>query len=195
MGSSFMTGRLGERLLDERLTITDDCQNRDGIQRLFDSEGVIGQRVQLVDRGISRAVVHDLASAALADTISTGHASLMGPGTPLAANLFVSPGDAGQEDLLRRIDRGIYVTRFHYIGVVNAASTDWCGMTRDGTFLIEDGRLSRPVRDLRFANRIVDSLNSIGGIGRKRLTSRGYFGCATVPAMVIDGFQFTSQTR
>lgn len=195
MGSSFMTGKLGERLLDERLTIIDDCRDPAGITRQFDSEGVVGQRVEIVVQGTPRAVVHDLTSAALAGTDSTGHASTMGPGTPLAASLLVSPGDASHEDLLAGIDRGVYVTRFHYIGIVNAARTDWCGMTRDGTYLIEGGRLTRPVHDLRFSDRIVASLSNVVAIGRDRLTSRGYFGCATVPAMVIDGFQFTSQTR
>ena len=88
--------------------------------------------------------------------------------------------------------RGLLVTRFWYVRPVHALRTIITGMTRDGTFLIEDGRVVRPVRDLRFTQSIVDALADVRSIGRERTASRGYFGATLAPWVHLGGFTFSS---
>ena len=118
----------------------------------FDAEGVPKSPRPLIQDGVATGVVHDTRSAALAggDARSTGHA--LAPGGagvgPAPTNLvLVGGGAAGVDELAAPIERGIYVTRLWYVNTVHPKHTLLTGMTRDGTFLIEDGRIARPLRD------------------------------------------------
>ena len=104
---------------------------------------------------MAAAVVHDRRSAALAGTRSTGHALAPGgaPHGPRPLNLVLAGGGAPDADeLCEPIERGIYVTRLWYANVVRPKETLITAVTRDGTFLIEDGAVTRPLRDLRLTD-------------------------------------------
>ncbi len=190
-GSSFMTDHFGERLVDERLNISDDALDQRGLPDTFDLEGVPRSRVSLIDGGRPVGAVHDLTTASREGCRSTGHAGPRGPGSPSAAHLFVQGGDAAREDMLATVDFGLYITRFHYIAPVNAAQTRWTGMTRDGVFVIDKGEVSRPVQDVRFDERILGSMQRLRSLSRGRRITRPRGVTAVVPAMVIDGFNIT----
>ena len=109
----------------------------------------------LIDDGVAHAVVHDMRSAARAHAVSTGHALTPGgaPDGPIPTNLVLHGGGAASlEELCAPIERGIYVTRLWYVNTVEPREAVLTGMTRDGTFLIEDGRIGRPLRDVRFTD-------------------------------------------
>jgi predicted Zn-dependent protease len=194
-GRSFM--ELGERVMGENVCIRDDGQDVSGLPATLDFEGVPKQRVDLVTDGVATAVVHDTVTAQRAGTQSTGHA-LPRPNNfgPLAWNLFMAPGSSSREAMVGGMQRGILVTRFHYVNVVHPKKAILTGMTKDGTFLVEDGRISRPLRNFRFTQSIPEAFSHISAISADtRLVAAEYSGInARVPALRIDRFNFTGVT-
>jgi PmbA protein len=189
---SFM--RPGDRLMSELISIADDAGDPSGLPFPFDDEGVSTRGVSCVEEGVCRSFVHDSATAAREDVPSTGHAIPM-PNTfgPWARHLTVAPGDRSLDDLIADCDGGLYITRLWYVRDVHPLKTIITGMTRDGTFRIEDGRLGRPVRDLRFTQSIVDALDDVRGVGRERAVRLDEAERAMlVPALCLGGFTFTS---
>jgi predicted Zn-dependent protease len=195
-GRSFMGGRFGEKLVGENITFWDDGLDPAGVPVAFDFEGVPKQRVTFFERGVAKDVVYDSFTAGRDGKQSTGHALPSGTGYgPIPLNLFLAPGDADQQGLLAGIRRGIWVTRFHYVNVVHPMQTILTGMTRDGTFLIEDGQVTRPVRNLRFTQSVLEALSHVEAIGRERRMLQDDLGGTCVPALRIAGFNFTSVTQ
>lgn len=188
---------LDSQVMGRNVSIWDDGQDATGMPSVIDFEGVAKRRVDLITDGVARAVVHDTASARRAGTSSTGH-SLPAPNAagPMAWNLFMAPGSGSKEGMLAEIDRGIWVTRFHYVNIVHPRKAILTGMTKDGTFLIEGGRVTRPVRNLRFTQAIPEAFSQISAISAAtRLVAPEYSGIvARVPALRIDGFSFTGAT-
>ncbi len=196
-GRAFTSGRLGEAALDPALTIVDDATAPGTVGYPFDAEGTPAQRVELVRDGVLRGVVHDRATGARAGTGSTGH-GLPAPNTfgPVAANPLVAPGDGGSvQDLVDGCERGLLVTRFHYTNVVQPLETVLTGMTRDGTFLVEDGRVVGAVRNLRFTQSVLAALARVEAVSTETgYASELFFGGARCPALRLPAFAFTSTT-
>jgi PmbA protein len=194
-GRSFM--ELGERVMGENVTIWDDGTDPSGLPSPIDFEGVAKQRVELVTDGMATALVHDSATARRAGVRSTGH-GLPAPNTfgPLAWNLFMAAGSSSKAAMLSSIDRGVWVTRFHYVNIVHPRRGVLTGMTKDGTFLIENGRIARPIRNLRFTQAMPEAFSRIEAIAADtRLVAAEYSGInARVPALRIGRFAFTGAT-
>jgi predicted Zn-dependent protease len=191
-GRSFM--RPGVQLMSESVTIDDDSLDGERDPFPFDSEGVATRPVSIIDRGVCRDLVHDTATALRDGVESTGHALPMpNPGGPHARHLALAPGDRSVEELIAATERGLFVTRLWYVRSVHPLRTIITGMTREGTFLIENGRLGRPVRDLRFTQSIVDALADVRGVGRERRLHRAETENALlVPHLHLGRFAFTS---
>ena len=153
---SFMNDHFGEQLAANSVTIYDDAFDPEGGPIGFDFEGVPKQRVAMIDQGVARAVVYDSFTANREGKENTGHA-LPAPNTfgPYPTHLMMAAGEAGREELFKGIERGVYVTRFHYCNIVHPVRTLFTGMTRDGTFLIEHGELTQPVRSFRLDRKSV----------------------------------------
>ncbi|TMF62697.1 MAG: TldD/PmbA family protein [Chloroflexi bacterium] len=189
---SFM--RPGERITGESVNIWDDGVDPSGVPTPFDFEGVPKQRVNLIEGGVASGLVYDMQTAQRAGRQSTGH-GLPAPNTegPFAVNLFMGPGTTPKADLASDIKRGIWVTRFWYVRVVHPKASIITGMTREGTFLIENGRITRPVKDLRFTQSMLDALNGTLAISQStKLEISEYLGAARVPAVRLKAFTFTS---
>lgn len=191
-GRSFMAGKFGEKICGENITIWDDGLDPRTNVYPHDLEGMPKQKVDLIANGVANSVVYDSYTAYKEGKESTGH-SIGGTGTqgPYAWNLFFAPGDASVEDMIANTKRGLFVTRFHYTNIIHPLLTIITGMTRDGTFLIEDGKISKPVKNLRFTESILDALSNVEMIG-KELSLQG---SATVPAIKIKNFRFTGATE
>ena len=201
-GRSFMGPNFGKRIVDPRITIADDPGRRQGFAFPFDFEGVAKQRVVLIERGVARNVVYDSLTAGRENKRSTGHALLAPPFYPMASNLVMSPGDKTVDQMVASTERGVYITRFHYCNLIDPMPVSITGMTRDGTFLIERGRITRPVRNLRFTESVLDALNRVAAVGsRLQLVSEsGGYGHrfatgSLVPALKIEKFNFTGATE
>jgi len=188
---SFM--RFGERMMSETVTITDDVRRPELAPLPFDGEGATTQPVTIIDRGVCAAVVHDSVTAARAGAPTTGH-SFAQPNSDgaLPHYLCLEGRDGDPESMIAACRRGLLVTRFWYVRPVHTLNTIITGMTRDGTFLIESGRIVRPVRDLRFTQSVVAALSDVRSIGAARLASRGYFGASLAPWLHLGRFTFSS---
>ena len=196
-GRAFTTERLGEPIVDSRLTLVDDAISPSSTGAPFDYEGTPKQRVELIRDGVAAAVVHDRHSAAKAGVASTGH-GLPPPNThgPLPMDPVLLPGtDGSVEDLIGRSERALLVTRFHYTNVVHPKETSITGMTRDGTFLVEDGRITSGVRNLRFTQPILAALEHINGLSTDTSFATEIFDAgARFPALSLPAFNFNSTT-
>ncbi|HEX2111834.1 MAG TPA: metallopeptidase TldD-related protein [Gaiellaceae bacterium] len=196
-GRSFFSGRLGHRVFDPSFSLVDDALDPDGLPKAFDFEGVPKQRVELVAGGVARDVVWDSRTGARAGKSSTGHA-LAAPAQahgPLALNLAVAGGDATPEDLAERVGDGIYVSRLHYLSVVDAREAIFTGMTRDGTFRVERGRITEPLVNLRFTTSFPALAERLLGLSRERklVNQSDFYGerypyGALVPAVATEHF-------
>lgn len=186
----------GKRIGSEIVTIRDDGHDPAGLPMAFDAEGVAKQRVELVERGICRGVVHDAQTAARAGVASTGHGlPAPNPWGPFPMNMVMDPGTSTREELIAGLERGLLVTRFHYTNPVHPKLAIVTGMTRDGTFLVEGGRIVGPVRNLRYTQSYLAALAGTVAVGRERKTLRGFLGGVVVPAVRIDNWTFTGGTE
>jgi PmbA protein len=186
----------GKQVASPLVTITDDGRDPIGLPMGFDAEGVAKQRLVLLDRGACRDLAFDAQTAARAGRRSTGH-GLPAPNTygPFPINMAMAPGEASLDELIGGLDRGLLVTRFHYTNPVYPKRVVITGMTRDGTFLVEGGKVVGPVRNLRFTMSYLDALAGVEAVGRERRTLRGFLGGSTVPALRLSSFSFTGATR
>ncbi len=189
---SFMCGKIGEKVCGDNITIHDDGLDPDFRPLPFDFEGLPRQKVTLIESGVARGVVHDRTTAAKAGVEPTGHA-LPPPATwgPYPSHLHLVPGDCRAEDMIASTERGLLVTRFHYTNVAHAMRTEITGMTRDGTFLIENGKLTRGVKNLRFTQSVLGALSEVEMIGSVCRMAEG----AMVPALKIGRFRFSGATE
>jgi PmbA protein len=193
-GRSFM--ELGKKVMGDNVSIWDDGTDPAGIPGPIDFEGVVRKRVDLVTDGVATAVVHDAATGSRAGIGSTGHGlpapNLLGP---MALNTFMAPGTTPRDDLIGGIERGVWVTRFHYINPVHPKKAILTGMTKDGTFLIENGRLTRPVLNFRFTQSIPEAFSDVRAASREtKLLPGEFFGASRVPALHLGSFNFTGTT-
>lgn len=201
-GRSFMSGRFGEKVTGENISIWDDGLESRNLPMPFDFEGVPKQRVDFIKSGVANDVAYDSYTAGKEEgKTSTGHA-LPAPNTfgPFPWNVAMEPGDATKEEMLASMKKGLWVTRVHYVRPVHPLKTIITGMTRDGTFLIEDGEFVAPVKNLRFTQSILEALSEVQMIGRETKLGREAFmenliGGIRVPALKIDRFTFTSATE
>jgi predicted Zn-dependent protease len=195
-GVSFMAGHLGEQLVGENVTILDDPLADDMMAIAFDGEGVPKAPLTLIERGVARAVAHDTLTGPKAGLASTGHA-LPAPNSygPYPTRLRMLGGSTPKAELIKGIERGIWVTRFHYTNLAEARTATITGMTRDGTYLIERGEIVRPLKNMRFTSGGLEALRNVRAIGRETKLTLGYMGVTRAPAIVVDGFQFTGVTR
>jgi PmbA protein len=194
---SYLAGRIGERIFHPSFSLHDDALDPAGLPKAFDFEGVPKQRVAIVVQGVAKDVVWDRRTAARAGRESTGHA-LVAPAQsygPQPFNLSVPAGDASTEELVSRVGEGIYVTRLHYVNIVDPREGLITGMTRDGTFRIEEGKVTRPLVNLRFTTSFPALLASLLGLGDTvRLVNQSdFYGerypfGALVPAVATEAF-------
>jgi PmbA protein len=186
----------GRKVGSELVSIVDDGGDPAGLPMAFDYEGVRKHRVPLLEGGVCRRVVHDSQTAARAGTSSTGHGlPAPNPWGPFPLNSVMAAGSTPRDELVGGLDRGLLVTRFHYTNAVHPKLAIITGMTRDGTFLVEGGRIVGPVRNLRFTQSYLDAIAGVSAVSSTRKTIRGFLGAAVVPAVRIDAWTFTGATE
>jgi PmbA protein len=200
---SYLTGRIGEKVFDERVSIADDALDARGYPKAFDFEGTPKQRVELIEQGVARGVVWDRTSAARAGDgkTATGHA----PPAPLRQygalpfSLSLAEGDAESVDeLCELVGDGLYVTRVHYVGIVHPREGVLTGMTRDGTFRIRDGKIAEPLVNLRFTVAVPQILADVPGLTKspRLVNTNDFYGeryplGALMPALATAHFNIT----
>jgi predicted Zn-dependent protease len=164
----------------------------------FDFEGVPRKRLVLIEAGVARELPHSTRTAKKAGAQSTGHS--FGPlsahgGLPL--HVVLAPGDAALEAMIASTPKGLLVSRFWYTNVAEPAKAVITGMTRDGLFLIENGRIAGPVCNLRFTESVLDALSRVEAVGAELQGVGGEWdgGLTRVPALKLSAFRFTGATE
>lgn len=193
---SCLSGRVGKALFGKNITIADDAYHREQCGAPFDGEGVPRQRVILVDRGVVQNLVYSRRSAEQAGTKATGH------GFPLPneygeapLNLVVEGGKTTVDEMVASTERGLLVTRLWYIREVDPYEKIMTGMTRDGLFLVEKGKIRSAVRNFRFNQSVLEMLRNVESLGpARRATGEEAFEMV-VPPMKIGNFHFSEVTK
>ena len=186
----------GRSIGSGRIDLYDDPTDPAGTPASFDYEGVPKRRLTLLEGGVCREAVHDSRTAARAGTSSTGHGlPAPNPWGPFPLHLSLAPGSTPRDALIGDLDRGLLVTRFHYTNVVQPKSVVITGMTKDGLFLVEDGAIKGPVRNLRFTQDYLAALAAVEDVSAERRTVEGLLGTAVVPSLRIGAFTFTGTTE
>jgi predicted Zn-dependent protease len=195
-GSSFLSGRLGERITGKAVTVVDDATEPRTMALPFDFEGVQKRPVALLERGVAVGVVHDTYTAVRAQTRSTGHA-LPAPNSygPFATSLVMSPGDSSLDELIEGTERGLLVTRFFYTNLLDPRQTTFTGMTRDGLYRIEGGKIVGAAKNMRVTDSVLGALERITSMSAEREAHRATVGTVLAPAVRIDGLNFSSGTE
>lgn len=202
-GRSYLCGKLGTKVIDERITIVDDPFDKRGFTFPFDFEGVSKKKLVLVDKGIAKNVVYDSLTASRVKKKSTGHAlAAPNPFGPVPGHVITKGCDKTLKQMISETEKGILVTRLHYTNLIDPYKLIFTGMTRDGTFLIENGKITRGLKNLRFTENVFEILNRVDAISKNPVlvaSEPGYggrFGRGTIsPAIKIRDFTFTSATE
>ncbi len=196
-GRSFLTGKLNTQICNKKITLSDDPYLKNGSGIPFDFEGYPRKAVTLIDRGKAVGMVTNRKTAKKLNMKNTGH-SLGADESfgPIPLNLHIHKGNDNINKMIESTKKGILVTRLHYVNILNPMNTLITGMTRNGTFLIENGKVKHGVKNFRFTDSIIEALNNVEMIGDKSFVqSGGFWGGFNVPAMKIRNFNFTSLTE
>lgn len=193
---SCLNERLGKPLFGENISLWDDVYHPLQAGAPFDGEGIPRQKVLLVEKGVPRNLVYARATAKKMNATPTGHAlPLPNEFGEAPVNLVWSGGDTSLEEMIASTDRGILVTRLWYIREVDPYEKILTGMTRDGTFLIENGRLAGGIRNFRFNQSLIEMLAQVEQLGPAVRAAGEESFEMVVPAMKVRNFHFTEVTK
>jgi len=193
---SFLTGRIGKKLFGDNIHVTDDAYHPLQFGAPFDGEGVARKSLSLVDGGVPKDLAYARQTAKAMSVEPTGH------GFPLPnehgeapLNIVVAGGKYCLPEMIASTDRGVLVTRLWYIREVDPYKKILTGMTRDGTFYVEDGRVQHGIRNFRFNQSLIELLNCAEMLGPSERASGEESAPMVVPAMKVSEFNFTEVTK
>ena len=196
-GRSF--AKLGAAQFDRTLTIRDDATDPATVGVAFDAEGTPKRALDVVRAGVTAGLLDTRRTAAKRGTQSTGHAVEGGDQIgALPSNVIVDPGDRAAADLVGGVERGILVTDFWYTRILDPRTQVVTGLTRNGVWLIEGGRIVRPVTNMRFTQSFLEALapGAVKGVSAERALIRGGFdGAYLVPTLHLSSWNFTGGAR
>lgn len=193
-GRGPLSGKLGRKVTGEAVTIWDSGLDRRTLPMPFDFEGMPKRRLAIITRGAAKAVTtNHYRARRMGKRRSSGHALPASSGSEcMPMHLFMQGGTSSARALVAGLKRGLLVTRFWYTNVLEPMRTVLTGMTRDGTFLVEDGEVVAPVRNLRYTENILEALGRIEGLSRRLALVRGP---VVVPTALVRQVQFSGATQ
>ena len=193
---SCLNDRMGKPLFGKNISVYDDAYHPLQLGAPFDGEGMPRQKVQLVDHGIPANLVYSRNSAKVSKKKPTGHGfTLPNEYGEAPMNLVFAGGNSSLEEMMASTDRGLLVTRLWYIREVDPYEKIMTGMTRDGLFLVERGKVTSAVRNFRFNQSLLEMLRNVELMGTAvRATGEEAFEMV-VPAMKVRNFHFSQVTK
>jgi len=193
---SCLLKRIGKPLFGKNISITDDAYHPQQLGAPFDGEGIPRQRVSLVEGGVPRNLVYSAGSAKKSGKKPTGHGfALPNEYGEAPMNLVFGGGNSSIEEMVASTDRGLLVTRVWYIREVDPYEKVMTGMTRDGLFLVEKGKVTGAVRNFRFNQSLIELLQNVEAMSpASRATAEEAFEMI-VPSMKVHNFHFTEPTK
>ena len=162
---SCLSGRLGKNVSGSDVTITDDGRLENGYNSVkFDAEGVPTRKNEIIKNGVLNTYLHNTSSAKRYGTQTTANAGLI---TPLPFNIAINNGKLNKEEIISGIQKGLIVTNVWYTRFQNYASGDFSTIPRDGMFLVENGKISGAVKELRINANLIKLLGNISAVGNE----------------------------
>ena len=193
---SCFNDRMGKKIFGDNITLWDDVYHPLQAGATYDGEGYPRQKVLLVDRGVPRNLVYARATARKMKTKPTGHGfALPNEYGEAPMNLVFAGGDKSVDEMIRSTERGILVTRLWYIREVDPYAKILTGMTRDGTFLVENGQVAGGIRNFRFNQSILEMLSNVEMLGPAVRAAGEESFEMVVPAMKVRNFHFSEVTK
>lgn len=195
-GKSFVCHNRGKKIFPETITISDDPFDELTLPIPFDLVGYPREKIYLIKDGVVEDGVYDHLTAlkynrkCTGNTLSPEYASF----GALPFNLVMKEGDNSFEEMVSSTKKGIYISRLHYVNILNPMSVQLTGMTRDGTFLIEDGKMLRAIKNMRFNTSVIDMLKAVDMISKERQIKPGSVGPTVAPYFRTNNFTFSSKT-
>ena len=193
---SCFTGQVGKKVFGENISIADDVSHPAQAGAPWDGEGIARRAVVLVEQGVLKHLVYARHTAKKMSTEPTGHGFLLpNEWGEAPMNLVFAGGDTSLEEMVRTTARGVLVTRLWYIREVDPYEKILTGMTRDGTFYVEDGKVRHPVRNFRFNQSLKEMLNQVELLGPAVRAAGEEAFEMVVPPMRVKNFHFTEVTK
>jgi predicted Zn-dependent protease len=193
---SFLTDRVGTKLFGENINISDDVYHPLQFGAPFDGEGVCRKALPLVERGVIRNLTYARSTAKAMGVEPTGHGfPLPNEWGEFPTNIVFAGDEHSINEMIATTARGVLVTRLWYIREVDPYKKILTGMTRDGTFYIEDGKLQHGIRNFRFNESLIDMLNSVEMMSAAERASGEESAPMIVPALKLSSFHFTEVTK
>ena len=195
-GKSFYSANRRKKIFPEIITILDDPLDEFTLPIPFDFAGYPREKIYLIKDGVIIDGVYDHLTAlkynlkCTANTLPPESASM----GAIPFNLAMKGGEDNVRDIISNTKKGVYITRFHYVNVLNPMSVQLTGMTRDGTFLIEDGKMIKAIKNMRFNTSVIDMLKAVDMISKERQTKKGFVGPVVAPYLRTKNFTFSSKT-
>ena len=193
---SFVSNNRGKKIFPEAINISDDPFDELTMPIPFDLVGYPREKIDLIKDGVIKDGVYDHLTAlkynrkCTGNTLPPEHASF----GALPFNLVMKEGTNSVEEMISSTKKGIYISRLHYVNILNPMSVQLTGMTRDGTFLIEDGKLTRAIKNMRFNTSVIDMLKAVDMISKERQIKSGFIGPTVAPYLRTNNFTFSSKT-
>ena len=187
-GRSFLSKKgggikLGDKIFDERINFYTDPWHNEVPAAPWTPDGQARKKMDIIRNGVVKNIFYDRYWASQKNVESV----------PFPGNAIMDGGTASLEDMIRDTKRGILVTRFWYIRTVDPQTLLYTGLTRDGTFFIENGRIKHPIKNFRFNESPVIMLNNLETLGKQVRVSAGGGGVNFfLPYMKLRDFTFTS---
>ncbi|MDR1704124.1 MAG: TldD/PmbA family protein [Clostridiales bacterium] len=190
-GTSYAAGKLGEKFFGDNIFVEDDVNNPGTYQRFFDVEGHPRKSIKLIDGGKVVNFLYCSKTAQRDGVQSTGHAISSGGNGGYPFNIVMRGGDSSVEEMIAGTKKGLLITRFNYTNTVNPKTLQITGLTRDGTFMIKDGKIAYPVANMRFTEFLTAAFSNVAALSREVVKAGTWGGVGLFPAVKIENFHFT----
>lgn len=195
-GTSFLTKYLDKKAFSSNFSIVDDPYDKEINIQPFDYEGMPVQKVKLVTDGIAKNFVTNRWIAKKLGVKNNAHAIPLPAQGAYPFAMCVNPGKSSVKQMIKNSEEAILVTHFHYSNIIDPKALVITGMTRDGLYLVKDGKITESLKNMRFTDSVLNVFSNIQAISKKREFASGFFGGGfLVPAMKISDFHFSSSTE
>ncbi len=195
LGTSSSIKYLGKRIAPDYLNFYDDPTDERQIPVPFDFVGTKREKFPIIENGEFKNVIYSYTAALMFGEKPTGHTfNLSQPDAAFPVNPVIKGGTDEKEELFSRVRSGVYIHRFHYVNIVDPSELVLTGMTRDGFFLIEDGKITKPLRNMRFNISFYELLKNLKGMSKETEAVESGFTGVVAPYILVEYFNFTSKT-
>jgi len=195
-GTSFLKEGLNKKVFSEKFSILENPYNPKICGTPFDFEGMPVQKLTLVENGVPKHFATNRWIAKETGRKNNGHAIPLPSQGAYPFAMCIKPGTSSVEKMIKGTNYGVLVTHFHYSNLIDPIALLSTGMTRDGFFLIEDSKITKPLKNMRFTESVINIFSNIEEIGNETELAGAFFGGGfLVPAMKINNFNFSSSTE